>query len=181
VPTIQIAGRVIFVIFCDPDWTPCQKAQAKKKNEELNRACPVTRDPAYHTPNAAGVTKRELGDAAAAAWRGQYENGLQGLPPGNSAALGNDPNNYAYGTAYDLTDDCMQEELDNNNNQVPTDANGVSTWQVDHCVDIQFAGASPQGPLKMLDQAVNGSMGSQMRIAGANGSPVQEFRLEGCD
>jgi len=178
-PTLQIAGRVVFVIFCDVNWTPCQKAQAKKKGEELNRSCPVTRDPAYHTPNAAGITKRELGDAAAAAWRTQYESAIAGGPVNDSAALGNDPNNYAYGTEYDLTDPCMLDEMEDN--QVPRDANGVSRWQVDHCVDIQFAGASPQGPLKMLDQAVNGSMGSQMRTAGADGRPVQEFRLEGCD
>jgi len=178
-PTIQEPGKVTFVIFCDPSWTDCQKKQARAKKDELNRACPVSRDPNYHTPDANGVTKRELGDAAAAAWRTQYENGLGGELPGDSAALGNDPNNYAYGTDIELSHECMKDEMDDG--QVPRDSNGVSKWQVDHCVDIQFAGASPMGPLKMLDQAVNGSFGSQMRVAGANGQPVDAFELEGCD
>jgi hypothetical protein len=73
----------------------------------------------------------------------------------------------------------MEDEMDDG--QVPRDSQGVSRWQVDHCVDIQFGGASPQGPLKMLDQAVNGSFGSQMRAAGADGNPVDAFELEGCD
>jgi hypothetical protein len=176
-PTIQQPGKVTFVIFCDPNWTDCQKAQARAKKDHLNQSCPVSRDPAYHTPNADGVTKRELGNAAAAAWRTQFQNGGPG--GGDSAALGNDPNNYAYGTQYDLMDPCMEDEMDDG--QVPRDSQGVSRWQVDHCVDIQFGGASPQGPLKMLDQAVNGSFGSQMRAAGADGNPVDAFELEGCD
>ena len=75
------------------------------------------------------------------------------------------------GDSTDLMHPCMAKELKKN-------PKAIDNWSADHLQDLQFGGDA-SGPFKMLDKAVNQSLGSQM----SNGprKEVTEFKTEGCD
>ncbi len=170
--TIQEPGLITFVIECDPDWTPCEKAQARAKAEKLNQHCPVTRDPGY------GSAKRARGDAAAAAWRATFNALRAGNPPPQTSLLGNDPNNTPNGgTDSDFMDPCMKDEL--NELEPAAQQEYIANCQPDHILELQFTGGQPAGPMAFMSGRVNGSLGGQLRAAGATG-PVGRFETMGC-
>ena len=173
-PTIQQAGRITLVIFCDPNWSLCQKAQANAKAADLNyqaNRSPLTRDPSY------GPATESAKARAQRAWTREFNRvratGSAQLHP----ALGNNPNNYPAGLEEDFTHPCMENEM--NNGQIPTDSQGDATWAADHRVEC-IAGGSTQGPMKMLDSLVNSAFGGAVAKA-VRAGPVHAVQTAGCD
>lgn len=177
-PTIQRAGKITLVIFCDPDWTPCQKAQARAKAADLNHQAgknALTRDPNY------GAATEAAKQRAQTVWTREFNRVRATGNVQPHAELGTKQNNYPSGFEEDFTDPCMEQEMVNG--QVPThqDSSGrtVSNWAADHRTEC-VAGGSTQGPMKMLDSSVNSSFGPAVAAAVTAG-PVHAVEVQGCD
>ena len=173
---IQQPGKMTFVIECDPDWTPCEKAQVRAKVKELNTKTPIARSPTY------GPAVRAQGDACAAAWRREFNARAAGRDTPQSALLGDDPGNHpSGGNDADFADPCMKDEM--NELEPAAKRDYVSSCQPDHTLELQFGG-SPQGPMAFMSGRVNGSLGSQLSSAGnrtdGTTGPVDNFEFDGC-
>jgi len=76
------------VIFCDPNWSPCQKLQAQAKAADLNHQCPLTRDPTYGPATEVEKARAQV------AWTREF---VRRRATGNAqphASLGTSVNNY---------------------------------------------------------------------------------------
>jgi len=172
-PTIQRAGRITLVIFCDPNWSDCQKAQGRAKARDLNHQAnrsPLTRDPNY------GPATESAKARAQAAWTREFNRVRATGEVQSHPALGNNPNNYPSGFEEDFTDPCMEGQL--SNGQIPTDSQGRALWAADHRVEC-IAGGSTQGPMKMLDSSVNSTFGPAVAAA-VRAGPVHAVTTVGC-
>lgn len=156
----------VVTVKCDPNWSPCQKAQANAKVAEMNKMCPLTRRPGVSAADPNAMSFRELGNSGATAFKSMLKM-LQKGKVSRSQALpkGRVPN----GSSSDLMHPCMAEELKKN----PKTIDG---WSADHVQDLQFGGKW-FGPLKMMDSKVNESLGRQMSRGPA---VVTKFKTEGC-
>jgi len=173
---LQIAGRVHVEIECNPNWSDCQKAQARAKAADLNHQCQkgaLTEDPNY------GPATEQAKTRAQAAWNQRFYAVRAGQPIYTDPALGANPNNYPNGGPEDFTHPCMEQEMVNGG--PPTrvrKGRTISNWCADHRTEC-IAGGSTQGPMKMLDYKVNSAFGGSMKSAVKMG-PVDSVRLVGC-
>ncbi len=157
----------VIVVECDPAWTPCQKAQARAKVREMNKKCPMRRRPGISAPDGEASSMRDLGNAAAKAFKSLLKAKIGGKT-GRSQWL--PPASFPKGDGSDLMDPCMEKELAEN-------SKAIDGWSADHVQDLQFGGKW-HGPLKMLDRKVNESLGRQMS---RGPDVVTKFEHEGCD
>jgi hypothetical protein len=172
---LQIAGRVHVEIECDPNWSDCQKDQARTKAAELNHQCPLTRDPNYSAATNA-AKKRAQGE-----WTQRFYDVRAGVPTYKCNELGPSNTNYPSGEAQDdFTHPCMEQEMVNGRPPTHQDKRGrnISNWAADHRTEC-IAGGSTQGPMRMLDYKVNSAFGGSMKAA-VNMGPVHSVRLVGC-
>lgn len=169
VPMVNQEGMSmgIIKIECEPGWTPCQKAQARAKVEEMNKMCPLTRKPGISKEDALGGSLRELGNAFAKGFKSHLKAMLQGKKSRSQWIV---PSKKPKGNQSDFMHPCMEKELKNN-------PNTINKWSADHVKDLQFGGDA-SGPFKMLDKSVNESLGRQMS-KGAN--IVTKFEHENCN
>ena len=129
---VVLTPQNIIVLECDPNWDPCQKAQARAKVDALNKQAPLQR----RSVNQRLVEAKE-------AWQKKYRRDYLKPAPKRWPDFCNpakQPSQYY--------DPCAQT------NGKPVDA--------DHIVDSQWGG-NVKGPFRMLDAAVNQSLGSQMK------------------
>jgi hypothetical protein len=173
---LQIAGAVHVEIECNPNWSDCQKEQARAKAADLDHQCkkaPLTRDPNY------GAVTEQAKTRAQAAWNERFYAVRAGEDIYGHPELGTNPNNYPSGLPEDFTHPCMEQEMVNGG--PPTrQRNGrtISNWCADHRTEC-IAGGSTQGPMKMLDYKVNSAFGGSMKAA-VNMGPVHSVKLVGC-
>jgi hypothetical protein len=177
----QMAGRWIFVLECDPNWTPCEKAQVRSKAADLNMIAPLQRDPNYND------AVRARGDSCAGAWNREFAARRAGANTPQSPLLGNDPNNHPNGgTDSDFADPCMADEI--SELEPAAQQEYIDSLQPDHTHELQLGG-NVQGPMKYMSGRVNGSLGGQFRGAGTRpdpadpsretrGHPVDEFQVD---
>ena len=171
----QMAGKWIFVVECDPNWTPCEKAQVRSKVAEMNTMTPMQHDPAY------SPAVRAQGDSCAAAWDREFAARRARRSTPQSPLLGNDPNNHPNGgTDSDYADPCMKDEV--GELEPAAQQQYINSLQPDHTHELQFGG-SPQGPMRYMSGRVNGSLGGQLsgagtRPDGSQGNSVDEFQVD---
>lgn len=165
-PETEGMAAGVITVRCDKEWTPCQKAQARAKVDEMNKKCPLTRRPGVSAPDGNASSLRDLGNAGAKAFKSLLKAKLRGKA-GKSQWL--PPTRFPKGDSSDLMHPCMADELQKN-------PKAIDGWSADHVQDLQFGG-NWAGPLKMMDSNVNSSLGNQM----SRGGPVvTEFKTEGC-
>jgi hypothetical protein len=165
-PEAEAMAPGVVIIECDPEWSPCQKEQARAKVAKMKQLCPLNRRPGISAPDGAAASLRELGNAGAKAFKSMLKAKLNGRP-GRSQWL--PPKAQPKGDSSDLMSPCMAKELED-------DPEAINGWSADHLQNLQFGGKW-YGSLKMLDSEVNESLGRQMSH-GPNS--VTEFRHEGC-
>lgn len=150
--TMQAPQAGVIVLVCDPKWSPCQKLQAKAKADKMNQQCPLTRRPGISADDGAASSLRELGNAAAKAFKSHLKQQLAGKSPKPKQWL--PPKSHPKGDGSDLMHPCMEKELKKSKK-------AIDGWSADHVKDLQWGGAW-HGPLQMLDMDVNESLGRQM-------------------
>lgn len=157
----------MLTVKCDPAWTPCQKAQAKAKCQEMNKKCPLTRRPGVSAPDGQAMSLRELGNSGAKAFKSMLKSKLSGkVSRCQALPRGSEPK----GDSSDLMHPCMADELKAN-------PKAIDKWSADHVQDLQFGGKW-HGPLKMMNSVANESLGRQMS---RGPDVVTKFEDEGCD
>jgi hypothetical protein len=127
-----VDGATVLRIDCRTHWTPCQKAQMRAKIAAMNAAA----GPGGHTmfPYDA-ATRLHIGN-------------LRNQGANHQAAYRTNPARAPYATAPPHPDVC------------PPDNEGRDS-DADHTTELQMGG-NPQGPMRMLDSAVNRSCGAQI-------------------
>lgn len=156
----------VITVKCDPNWSPCQKKQAKAKVAEMNKKCPLTRRPGVSAADPGAMSLRELGNSGASAFKSMLKAKLKGKVSRSQALpAGREPK----GDSSDLMHPCMADQL-------AADPKAIEGWSADHVQDLQFGGKW-FGPLKMMDSVVNESLGRQMS---RGPKVVTTFKTDGC-
>lgn len=164
-------GARVLIIECNPDWSPCQKAQANAKAADLNHQCPLR-----HDTNYGPATERAKAQAQAA-WTREFNRVRATGFAQSHPSLGSNINNYPSGFEEDLTHPCMEAEMVEG--EIPRDSKGRAKWAADHRTEC-IAGGSTSGPMKMLDSSVNSTFGPTVASAVKKGQ-IDEVETHGCD
>lgn len=176
--TLQGPGGVVVVVTCKPDWTPCEKKQAKAKAAHLQSKTKlkIQRGAAYDTARARGdycaaKFREDSWKLATSDGPVKWRKSNRIRPQGNEFA-----------------DSCQASELMESDDPVAK----AKTWQADHKQEVKLGGP-PEGPFWLISQRVNGSFGSQLKNevesleaqAAAQGKPppdeIDDVELKGCD
>jgi len=170
VQAVQTVG--IINLECDPNWTPCQKEQARAKVAKLNQAA-KSNPPGLARRSTVGRL-RDLGNTWAAKFRKDFTKLATGAPQSKFGfTVGRDPS----GDKDDFMSDCLHDEWEKAG-KPGADKAPLNSASPDHIRDIQWGG-HVQGPLVWLDSDVNEKLGRDMKAGGNNKiSVASEFRID---